>query len=407
MNNLIRRASQTLILLIGIAGLLSVPISGNDRLMRWAVTDRPFPSLTYSVQAFLWWGDWWATVHSQWVQTMAFTHVKQTFAWEDIEPIQGQFNFDHADGVIALLESRGLQVIARLSDAPPWSHPSVTGEKDVAYIDAPPDDLSTFATYCRTLAERYRGRIAAYQIWNEPNLTREWGLREPNAAGYVELLAACSTAIRAVDPDAILISAGLAPTGTYDQTAHPDDIYLQAMYDADFQQFIDVVGMHAPGYSAPELSPDQAVANGSQRFFTFRRVEDLRTIMIANGDAARQAALLEVGWTTDTVNPAYAWFAVDEQTQARYLVEAYRYAAEHWSPWIGLMSTIYMGSAEWTPANEEYWWSLITPDGFTRPAYIALANMPKYCDGFIIPERPSDSPEAIGTVAARNCLTYP
>jgi len=402
MKNSIRRA----ILLIGITGILSVPISGADRFMRYAVTDPPFPSLTYSVQAFLWWGDWWATVHSQWIQTMAFTHVKQTFAWEDIEPVQGQFNFTESDRLIDLLESRGLQVIARLSDAPPWSHPSITAEKEVDYIDAPPDDLTLMANFCRVLAERYRGRIAAYQIWNEPNLHREWGLREPNAAGYVGLLAACSDAIRAVDPDAILISAGLAPTGTYDQTAHPDDMYLQEMYDAGFQRYIDVVGMHAPGYSAPEVSPDEAQANGSHRFFTFRRVEDLRTIMIANGDAARQAALLEVGWTTDTVNPAYAWFAVDEATQARNLVAAYQYAAEHWSPWIGLMSTIYIGSPEWTPANEEFWWSLTTPDGYTRPAYIALANMPKYCDGFVIPERPSDSPEALGTVPARNCLTY-
>ncbi len=374
--------------------------------MRWAVADPPFPSLTYGVQAFLWWGDWWATVHSQWIQTMAFTHVKQTFAWEDIEPIQGQFNFSHSDQLIDLLESRGLRVIARLSDAPAWSHTSVAGEKEVDYIDAPPDDLTLMANYCRVLAERYRGRIAAYQIWNEPNLHREWGLREPNAAGYVALLAACSDAIRAADPDAILISAGLAPTGTYDATAHPDDLYLQEMYDAGFERYIDVVGMHAPGYSAPEVSPDEAQANGSHRFFTFRRVEDLRTIMIANGDAARQAAILEVGWTTDTVNPAYAWFAVDEAAQARYLVEAYRYAAEHWSPWVGLMSTIYIGSPEWSPANEEYWWSLTTPDGYTRPAYIALANMPKYCGGFIIPERASDSPEALGTIPARNCLTY-
>ena len=110
--------------------------------------------------------------------------------------------------------------------------------------------------FCGVLADRYKGRIAAYQVWNEPNLSREWGNRPPDAAGYVGLLKACSDAIRAADPAAIIISAGLAPTGTYDDSAHPDDIYLQAMYDAGFQHYVDAVGMHAPGFSAPEVAPE-------------------------------------------------------------------------------------------------------------------------------------------------------
>jgi hypothetical protein len=386
--------------------VISTPRSSTDALMRYAVTDPPFPSLTYGIQAFMWWGDWWATVHSQWIQTMAFTHVKHTFAWDDLEPIQGQWNFTQSDVLLDLMDERGLRVVARLSDAPEWSHPNIEGEKDTDYIDAPPDDFALWATYCRTVAERYRGRIGAYQIWNEPNLSREWGNREPNAAGYVALLQVCSDAIRAVDPDAILISAGLAPTGTYDATAHPDDIYLQGLYDAGFEQYVDVVGMHAPGYSAPELSPDEAQQNGSQRFFTFRRVEDLRKIMVANGDAARQVALLEVGWTTDPSNPNYAWFAVDEETQAQYLVEAYQYAADHWRPWVGLMSTIYISNPTWTTDDEEYWWSVTTPDGRTRPAYVALANMAKYCDIHrVLPARAPDSPEALGLAPTVNCLS--
>ncbi len=94
------------------------------------------------------------------------------------------------------------------------------------------------------------------------------------------------------------------------------------MYDAGFQHYVDAVGMHAPGYSAPEVAPEDGA--GGHRFFTFRHVEDLRRIMVANGDAAHQVALLEVGWTTDQQNPDYSWFAVDEPTQARNLVAAYR-----------------------------------------------------------------------------------
>ena len=81
--------------------------------------------------------------------------------------------------------------------------------------DAPPVDMTQWRAFCAAVAERYHGRVSAYQIWNEPNLSREWGDQQPTPAGYVELLAACSGGIREADPGAVLISAGwrpLAPT---------------------------------------------------------------------------------------------------------------------------------------------------------------------------------------------------
>jgi hypothetical protein len=399
-----RLLSFTIIWIASMVALLAVPRSSTDPLLGFRVTKPPFTSLSYGIQTFLWWDHGFAGRDMDWVRLMVFNYVKQTFAWEDIEPIDDQFNFTRADALLDELERRDLRVVARLSDAPPWAHPSVAGEKDADYIDAPPDDLALFADFCGTLAARYRGRIHAYQIWNEPNLGREWGSRPPDAAGYVGLLRACSEAIRAADPDAILISAGLAPTGTYSPMSVPDDVYLQALYDAHFDAYIDVVGLNAPGYNQPpHVSPDQAVAAGSQRFFTFRRVEDMRRIMIRNGDAARQVAILEMGWTTDTINPEYAWFAVDEETQARYLVEAYQFAADHWQPWVGLITTIYIANPDWAETDEEYWWSITRPNGAITPAFIALANMAKYCGARFIPARDPGSPEALGRVLVDPC----
>ncbi|MBZ0293379.1 MAG: hypothetical protein K8L99_12500 [Anaerolineae bacterium] len=378
-----------------------------DPFQASAVTDPPFTSLTYGIQTFLWWDDGSVGLHLDWVRLMNFSHVKQIFAWEDIETVQGQMNFSRADQILGEVERRDLKLVVRLSDAPEWAHPSVEGRKDDDFIDAPPDAeyMDAWADYCGAVAGRYPGRIAAYQIWNEPNLSREWGNQTPDAASYVELLRRCSEAIRANDPAAILISAGLSPTGNCCEIAQPDDQYLQALYDLDFQRYIDVVGMHAPGYSKPELSPDEAEAQGSQRFFTFRRVEDLRQIMIENGDAARQAAILEVGWHTDTSgsNPNYAWYGVSEAQQAEYLVAAYQYAVDHWRPWVGLMSAIYIANPRWTPEDEEFWWSITTPDGYIRPAFVELANMAKYCGDRVIPARAPDSPEALGLVTVTPC----
>jgi len=72
------------------------------------------------------------------------------------------------------------------------------------------------------------------------------------------IVEATSEAIREADPDAILISAGLAPTGQHNELAHRDDMYLQAMYNVGFEQYIDVVGVHAPGFSIPAYGPDDA-----------------------------------------------------------------------------------------------------------------------------------------------------
>jgi hypothetical protein len=361
-----------------------------------AVLNTPFTSLTYSVQTFLWWDDGVVGTQLDWVENLlGFTHVKHTFAWRDMEPARGEWDFSQSDRILDELEARNIQLIARLGQVPEWAATGEIISENSESHDTPPSDMDAWAHYCRTVAERYQGRIAAYQIWNEPNLAREWGGQIPDAAAYVEVLRVCSEAIRAVDSEVILISAGLSPTGNFDVTAQRDDIYLDAMYQAGFQQYIDVVGVHAPGYAPPTYGPDDAERDGIGRWASFRRIEDLRKIMLQYDDAARQMAIMEFGWTTDRVNSDYAWFAVTEDQQAEYIVEAYGYAAEHWRPWVGLMSLIYLHSPQWTQADEEWWWSLTTPDGDVRPAFYGIAGMTRYCGAIIVQGWPEGVQEEV------------
>ncbi|MCY3945198.1 MAG: cellulase family glycosylhydrolase [Anaerolineaceae bacterium] len=378
-----------------------------DPLAATAVIDPPFTPLTYGIQTSLWWDDGFNGWRLDMVRLMVFSHVKHSFAWADTEPHAGDYRFGRADQLVDEIEEKGLQLVVRLGHSPEWVRAANRGPDGELPVDAPPTrgHLDNWGDWCGALASRYAGRIAAYQIWNEPNLAREWGGHPPSAADYTELLRVCSAAIRAADPQAILISAGLAPTGTCCEQARPDDLYLQELYDSGFQRHIDVVGMHAPGYSAPELGPDEAEAGGGQRFFTFRRVEDLRRIMVENGDAARQVAILETGWTRDVAghNPAYSWFAVNEATQADYLVRAYRYAAEYWRPWVGLMTTLSIADPAWNEDDEQYWWSIILPDRHAVTGFKRLANMAKVCGQRVIPARDPDSPEAMGLAPVTPC----
>lgn len=394
--NRIRETFFALLIVVAVsASLFAAQANAPERdPFRAAAIDEeaaPFTSLTYGIQAFAWWDTGLVGLHLDWVKLMSFTHVKQVFAWHDIEPQPDEWHFGPGDRLLDAIEARDLALVARLSDAPYWSHPSLQDRDEAGYVDAPPDPdyLDDWADYCGTVAARYAGRIAAYQIWNEPNLHREWGYMPPDPAYYVEMLAACSEAIRAADPEAVIISAGLAPTGEHSDRVHRDDIYLDAMYRAGFQQYVDAVGVHAPGYNVPDYGPDDAERDGFGRWASFRRVEDLRKIMIEYGDAARQMAILEMGYTTDPrPNSGYDWFAVSEEEQAVRLEAAFAYIAEHWRPWVGLVSAIYIPKPTWTPDDEQYWWSITDPEmEEVRPAFQALGRMPKYCGDVVIPPR--------------------
>jgi len=345
-----------------------------------------FSSPAYGIQAFLWWKDdideWQSGAIPReltMLKEMGFGWIKHEFAWRDIEGIEkGKQDWWKADQIVHAVEAAGLNLVARLDRQPFWSQEPGSSLKE----NRPPANSQDFADFCGMIAERYRGQVAAYQVWNEPNLSREWGDLPPNPVEYTALLRACYEAIKSADPEAIVISAGLAPTGTWSEVAMPDMEYLRRMYDAGAGSYFDVLGIHAPGYKAPpETSPDEAASSvvyGQGRWFAFRHVEDMRAIMVANGDGRKQLAILEMGWTLDQVNPEYSWFAVDERTQAEYLVRAYEYAREHWRPWIGLMSTIYFASPRWTPEeNEQWWWSIVLPDGTPRIAYYSLRDMEK------------------------------
>ena len=341
----------------------------------------------YGIQAFLWWREDIATRDLGLIKDMGFRWVKQVFAWSDIEGSgKDHLNWAQADRVVHHASDYGVKLLVRLDRAPPW-----TG---AVAPNGPPQNLEDYGDFCYAVARRYKGRIHAYQIWNEPNLSREWGGRPPNPAEYVQLLSVAYRRIREADPNALVISAGLTPTGTWSDEAMPDTVYLEEMYKAGFQHHCDMVGLHAAGFKAPpDVSPDEAAADkaayGGERFFCFRHVEDMRQIMERHGDGERRVVILEFGWTTDTVHEAYAWHAVTLEQQAEYMEGAYKYAEEHWRPWIALMSLIYIADSTpaadgegyvWTKQNEEYWWAITYPGyptPYLKPAYDALSAMPK------------------------------
>ena len=343
----------------------------------------------YGAQVFVWWREEIRDRDLDLMKDGGFNWIKQSFSWESIEGAgRGIYDWSIADQVVTHANDRGLKILARLS-----LDPDLQG----FWAGDPPQNGDAFAEFAGALAARYScqpgamGCIQAYQIWNEPNLAREWGNKRPNPAEYVEFLGKAYRAIKAANPNAIVISAGMAPTGDNNDIAMPDDLFYEQMYQArggSSEGYFDMLGVHGAGYAAPpELDPAEAASNpkyGGYRFFAFRHVEDIRRIMEKYGDTAKKIVLLEFGWTFDPVNPAYKWHGadagIDMFVQADYLKRAYQYAAANW-PWVGLMSALTMPNLDWladgNPRDEEqYWWALMEPSNINalewRPAYIEL-----------------------------------
>lgn len=290
-----------------------------------------------------------------------FDTVVELISWREVEPTEGQFHWQRPDEVIAGAEYYGLDLVLRLDQHPAWA-----SSADLS-LNAPPNDLEDYARFVSAVAGRYRGRVVGYVIWNEPNLAREWGGRPPDPAGYVSLLCSAHQAIKSVDPGALVVSAGLAPTNHQDTEAMDDRLYLRAMLEAGAAECFDVLGAHPYGFAFPPTDPRDAHDG-----LNFARLEDLRDIMVKHGQRHKPVWATELGWTVEAPGEN-AWLVVTPAQQAQYLVDAFRQAERNW-PWLELLAVWYLGDhdrPEWSG------YDLLDPSGQPRPAYEALAAMTK------------------------------
>lgn len=155
------------------------------------------------------------------IHSVGFTMLRQTFDWKYAEPSAGRFSFVLPDRFVLAAARAHIQVMPILFGEPKWAS-SRTKKQRKSHNLFPPKKAATFAAYAAAVAARYGpgGTLwrthpgvtpmptTAYQIWNEPNLGVYWR-GHPTAKGYAALLAAAASAVRAVQPDAEIVSGGM------------------------------------------------------------------------------------------------------------------------------------------------------------------------------------------------------
>ncbi|MFN8451147.1 MAG: LysM peptidoglycan-binding domain-containing protein [Anaerolineae bacterium] len=263
--------------------------------------DTPAPPASpfgYGIEAFFDNQDVSAVVQQITALSMQWTKVR--VSWRSVEASAGNLDFARLDAIVDALQAVGLNILLTVSDAPDWARSSTLE-------NGPPDDFRTFDAFVGSLATRYAGRVSAYEIWNEPNLRREWNnpLHPLGADNYAALLRGAYVAIKAVDPGATVVSAGLAPTGFNDFVNAVDDReFLTRLYQFGLADMSDAVGAHPFGFANPPDAVCCGAADGvlthygHRSFYFLDTLNDYRQIMTASGDGDTRLWVTQFGWGT-------------------------------------------------------------------------------------------------------------
>ncbi|MFV9507244.1 MAG: hypothetical protein AB4911_22060 [Oscillochloridaceae bacterium umkhey_bin13] len=221
--------------------------------------------------------------------------VREDFQLSRIRPMPDRSDWGWHDRVLDLYAARGIEVIGVLNGPTPgW----MVGQGGASFTPPSPE---LFAQFAQAAASRYRGRIRYWQIWNEPDNARYWQ-PGPNPAAYAALLRAAYPAIKAADPSAQVLAAGLV-------SPQPAASFLQQLHANGAWNAFDIIALHP--YTDP-LGPEEGQIGGAG----IGAVQGLAQTL-----GPKPIWATEFGWSTGPADRLAGGGApVDEATQAAFLV---------------------------------------------------------------------------------------
>ncbi|BBX87133.1 cellulase family glycosylhydrolase [Mycolicibacterium aubagnense] len=233
------------------------------------------------------------------MQSLGVQNVRILIPWNNVEPAPGYWNWSTVDTLVNAAAARNMGILGVLNSTPAWAVPA--GDPAVA---TPPASDAQYAQFASTVAQRYAGKVSAYEVWNEPNAATSW-YPSPDPAAYTKLLQAAYPAIKAADPNATVIGGVVGWVTDTPGLAINAASYIQDMYNDGAQGYFDALSFHPYQYQVP-------FGNGTP-YGPIAPINQLATIhqeMVAAGDGSKQI------WATEYGEPTSV---VDNTTQASFI----------------------------------------------------------------------------------------
>jgi O-antigen ligase len=289
-----------------------------------------------------------------------------SFPWSEIEPTPGVYRWDQADRWIAAIRRHRLNLIAVLDRSPAWAR----APKDSDNPHAPPQHYEDFGRFAATFARRYAADVAAYQIWDEPNIAPHWGNRFVDPVAYTFLLRTAAREIRKVALHAMIVTAALAPNVEPGGLNMSEVLFLRGMYGVGAARDFDVLAAEPYGF---RTGPDDRRVRPD--LLNFSRVLLLREEMTDWGDRDKPIWATAFGWNALPAGwsgrPSI-WGTVTPEQQADYTVQAVERAQAEW-PWMGVM-LLPAFQPDALPDNPRWGFALLTPENKPTPLYDRLVK---------------------------------
>ncbi len=217
-----------------------------------------------------------------------------------------------------------------------WSHEagflvllSVTGEKH-ALAEGGEDYLDDYAQFLGEVASLGADAI---EVWNEMNIDREWPTGQIDPARYKVMLEKAYTKIKAANPDTIVITGALAPTGAEGAfglaAVWNDDRYYLGMANAGVAEFADCIGAH---YNEGILPPTAQGGDPRDEYPTRYLPLMLQRVAFPFRNFDIPMCMTEMGYLSPEgygpLPDAFNWAAyTSAQEQAQWLAQAIQISA--------------------------------------------------------------------------------
>ncbi len=258
---------------------------------------------------------------------------------------------DLVDRLVDAARARGIRVLATLWMTPSWANGG-------AGTMVPPDDDDAYARMAAWAAAHFRGRVAAWEVWNEPNL--DYFFRG-SAERYARLLKLAYPSFKSGDPHALVVLGG---------PVNNDVAWLDAVYRAGAKGSFDVMATHP--YQAPADLPPETPDNGT--IWTLSHVAAVHALMGRYGDGDKPIWFTEFGWSSHE-----NWAGVENwnrgvtlEKQADYLVRTIKYVGANFPYVTNIFWYNERNNAGGGAQYDNY--GLLNRDLSPKPAYLALKS---------------------------------